>query len=243
MQVIPAIDLRGGQVVRLRQGDYSQQTTYSDDPLAVAAQFAKAGATRLHVVDLGGARYGTPSNASVYQRIAREVGVAVQVGGGLRTAQAIEAVLAAGADRVVLGTAAVDDPELVRQAVSFHGADRVVVGLDARDGMMAVKGWTEDTSVPVAELLTRMAGLGVARFIYTDIARDGTLTEPSFDAVADMVRHARQVSATIIASGGISDAEHLSRLAALDVEGAIVGSALYTGALNLAEAIRHVGQP
>ena len=243
MQVIPAIDLRGGQVVRLRQGEYSQQTTYSDDPLAVAAQFARAGATRLHVVDLDGARDGTPGNARVYQRITREAGVAVQVGGGLRTAQAIDAVLAAGADRVVLGTAAVDDPELVRQAVASHGAERVVVGLDARDGMVAVKGWTEGTTIPVAELLARMAGLGVVRFIYTDIARDGTLTEPSFDNVAAVMRHAQQVGVALIASGGISDAAQLSRLAALDVEGAIVGSALYTGALDLAEAIRQVGQP
>ena len=245
MEVIPAIDLREGQVVRLHQGDYGKQTVYSTDPVAVAQAFEAAGVPRLHIVDLDGALEGAPRNARVYEGIARNVRVPFQVGGGLRTLDAANEALAVGADRVVLGTAAVADTDLVGQVVAKHGAQRVVVGLDARDDLVAIKGWIEGTPVSATELMTRATATGVGHFVYTDIARDGTLTEPNFDAVAGMVRHAHGLvvegdwtgGVALTVAGGISTIAHLERLADLGAAGAIVGSAAYTGAIDLAEAV------
>ena len=237
MEVIPAIDLRGGRVVRLRQGDYSQETAYSADPVGVARGFQAEGAPRVHVVDLQGAAAGAPAHLEVLRRIVDTVEVPVQTGGGLRSMEMIGSALAAGAGRVVLGSVALEDPSLVEQAVAAHGAGRIVAGLDARDGLVAVHGWVEQSTVSAEELMERMATLGITRFVYTDIARDGTLTGPNFDVVAAMVRRGRELNATVIASGGVSTADHVRRLAELGAEGAILGSALYTGALTLAEAL------
>ena len=249
MEVIPAIDLREGKVVRLRQGDYQQQTTYSQDPVAVAQQFEAAGAPRLHIVDLDGALAGTPAQMSVYQQIARAVHIPIQVGGGLSTVEAVDQVVGAGVDRVVLGTVAVTDQRLVQEALARYGSSRIVVGLDARNGRIAVRGWTEATPLTAKQVMAVMAGMGVARFIYTDIARDGTLTEPNFEAVADMSQHAQALALglpehgtpLLIVAGGIGRMEHLLRLVPMGVEGVIVGSALYEGAIDLAHAIRTVG--
>ena len=246
MEIIPAIDLREGKVVRLRQGDYAKQTVYSADPVEVARRFEQAGAPRLHVVDLDGALAGSPRNAHVYRLIAGAVGIPIQVGGGLRTIKSVDDVMAMGADRAVLGTAAVSDPALVTEAIARHGVQRVVVGLDARDGKVAVQGWTVGTAVSAAELMERMAGLGVGRFVYTDIARDGTLTEPDLHGVFAMLHASKGIGVrggwaggpALIVSGGVGAMDHLKRLAAMGVEGAIVGSALYTGAIDLSAAIR-----
>ena len=234
MEIIPAIDLRLGRVVRLFQGDYDRQTSYSSDPVAVARQWEEQGASRLHVVDLDGAKSGQLHNLEIVRRIARAVDIPLQLGGGLRTLQAVESALQAGADRAVLGTAAINDPDLVASAVQAAGPSAVLVSVDARDGFVAVHGWTEGTQRTGSSLVAQMQALGVSRFLYTDISRDGTLTEPNFQAVADLVR---ETGATVLASGGVATVAHLQRLALLGVEGAILGRALYEGAVDLREAI------
>lgn len=242
MEIIPAIDLRGGAVVRLLQGNYDRQTTFDDDPVRVARRFEADGAPRIHVVDLDGAREGRRTQASEVRAVAAAVGVGVQLGGGLRSPGDLADAFADGVDRVVLGTAAVEEPALVEQALAAHGAERVVVGIDARDGMVSVAGWTEASEIAAADLLERMAGLGARRFVYTDITRDGTLTSPNFAAVSEMVERADAAGgARVIASGGIAEIAHLRTLAELGAEGAIVGSAIYRDALDLAAAVAELG--
>ena len=242
MEIIPAIDLRAGRCVRLYQGDYRRETVYSDDPLAVALGWQDQGAPRLHLVDLDGAAQGRPANLEVIAAIVTRLTIPVQVGGGIRDETTARALLDAGVNRVVIGTAAVQDPAFVQALCQAHGSEGVVVALDARDGLVAIKGWTESTAVSALGLARQMADLGVRRFLYTDIARDGTLTEPNFAATAALVKSLalREVEGTglaVLASGGIASLEHIRRLVATGVEGAVLGRALYTGALNLAEAI------
>ena len=238
MEVIPAIDLRGGRCVRLVQGDYDRETVFSDDPVATAERWAGEGAPRLHIVDLDGAREGRPVNDGAVRAIIAAVAAPVQVAGGVRDLDAIERWLAAGADRVVLGTAAVRDPALAQEAARRHG-ERIAVSVDGRDGLFAAEGWREQTDERVEELLRRFYELGVRRFIYTDIGVDGTLTAPNYAAVAALVR---ATSAPLFAAGGVAEVAHLVRLAALGVEGAIVGRALYEGRVRLPEALAAVGQ-
>jgi phosphoribosylformimino-5-aminoimidazole carboxamide ribotide isomerase len=234
MEIIPAIDIKDGHCVRLYQGDFEQVTIYDTDPVAVARRWAEQGAQRLHVVDLDGARSGHPVHADVISAIVRAVAVPVQLGGGLRDTASIRMALGWGVTRVILGTAAVEDPQLIAQLVSDHG-DAVVVGVDARDGLVATAGWLDTAAVQASDLVPQMAALGVRRFIYTDIARDGTLTEPNYSATAALVQ---PDGPAIIASGGVGSIEHLRRLATIGVEGAIIGRALYTGALSLREALQ-----
>jgi phosphoribosylformimino-5-aminoimidazole carboxamide ribotide isomerase len=234
MEVIPAIDLMGGRCVRLYQGDYERETVFSEDPVEVARGWVRSGATRLHVVDLDGARLGAPANLGVVRQIVSAVGVPVQLGGGIRTPETAAEIVGMGVARVMLGTVAVSQPELVRRLCGELGSEAVVVTVDARDGLVAVSGWTADSNVPAADVVRRMKAVGVHSFLYTDIARDGTLTEPNFDAIAEMVH---QAGACMMAAGGISTVQHLSRLADLGVAGAVVGTALYTGDINLPEAI------
>lgn len=242
MEIIPAIDLRGGAVVRLLQGNYDRQTTFGDDPIGVARGFEANGAPRIHVVDLDGAREGRRTQAAEVRAVAAAVGIPIELGGGLRSPEDIAEALADGVDRVVLGTAAVEQPALIEQAIAAHGAERIVVGIDAREGIASVSGWTESGSIPATDLLSRMAGVGVRRFIYTDITRDGTLTSPNFAAVGDMVERAEAAGgARIIASGGIAEIDHLRKLANLGAEGAIIGVAIYRGTLDLAAAVAELG--
>ena len=242
MEIIPAIDLRGGAVVRLLQGNYDRQTTFGDDPVGVARGFEADGAPRIHVVDLDGAREGRRTQAAEVRAVAAAVGIPIELGGGLRSAGVIAEAIADGVDRVVLGTAAVEEPELIEQALAAHGAERVIVGIDAREGIASVAGWTESGAIPASDLLNRMADMGVRRFIYTDITRDGTLTSPNFSAVADMVERADAAGgARIIASGGIAEIDHLRTLANIGAEGAIIGAAIYLGTLDLAAAVAELG--
>ena len=242
MEVIPAIDLRAGAVVRLAQGDYERQTTFSGDPVAVARSFEEAGAPRIHVVDLDAARSGVPAQAEVARAIAAAVAVPIELGGGMRTAADVAAAIEAGLDRIVVGTAAVRDPKLVSELLDVHGPERIVVGLDAVDGLIAVSGWTQSTGVPAADLMARMAEAGVRRFIATDVARDGMLSSPDYDGLAALVRRGRELGGVrVIASGGVAELDHLRRLAALGVEGAIVGRAIYEGTVDLAEAVAELG--
>ncbi len=233
MEIIPAIDIKDGRCVRLYQGDFQQVTVYDDDPVAVAQRWVREGAQRLHLVDLDGARIGMPIHTDIIHAIVQSAGVPVQLGGGLRSIEAIERALELGVQRVIVGTAAVRDPDLIAYLVQQFG-DAIAVAIDARNGMATTAGWTETATISAVDLLERMATLGVRRIIYTDISRDGTLSEPNVAATGALVRPG---GPAIIASGGISAIDHLRRLAAVGVEGAIVGRALYTGDLSLREAL------
>ena len=249
MQVIPAIDLRLGQAVRLMQGDYDKEKVYSNDVVALAKRFEAAGAQRLHVVDLDGALAGKPTQLETYRRMAQSIGIPVQVGGGIRTMKDLEEVFGAGIDRVILGTVSVTNQELIKDAIAQYGKNKIVVGLDARQGMINVKGWTESTSVDMLDLITLMVDLGVGGFVFTDILRDGTLTEPNFESILNVFEHIQKITSQtgvkkapmLIVSGGVGQIEHLVRLKHLDIDGVIVGSAIYEGAMDLREAIVSVG--
>ena len=234
MEVIPSIDLKSGRCVRLYQGDYQQETVYSEDPISVASTWQEQGASRLHLVDLDGAAQGNPANLEIISAIVSQLIIPVQVGGGIRELATAEKLFSLGVDRVVIGTAAVENPRLVQELCQRHGGQRVVVALDARGSQIAIKGWTEDTSVSVLELANDMAQLGVCRLLYTDIARDGTLTEPNFAANRNLVEN---TGLAVQASGGIASLEHIDRLSQTGVEAVILGRALYTGDIKLAEAI------
>ena len=230
MQVIPAIDLRGGRCVRLLHGDFSHETVYGDDPVAMARHWADAGAALLHVVDLDGAAAGRPVQTDLIAAICAALPIPVEVGGGLRIQEDIDATLAAGVARVVLGTAAIEDPDLVTAMLAAHGPERIVLGLDARDGYVATGGWLATSSVRAADLAQAMAVRGVRRVVATDIARDGARTGPNVDYLAAVAAS----GLVVIASGGVKDRGHLALLAAIPgVEAAIVGTALYTGDLIL----------
>lgn len=238
IEIIPAVDLKGGKCVRLYQGDYSREVQFSDDPLDVALKWQSMGASRIHVVDLDGAASGELSNTDIIQNIASALLIPSQLGGGIRDLITIEKVLRMGIERVILGTVAAEDPALVAQACQRFN-DYIIVSIDARDGMVATHGWQKDTSRTTVEFAGQMIRLGVKRFIYTDIVRDGTLTEPNFSAIAELVN---SVTVPVIAAGGISSILHLKMLKKFGVEGAIIGKALYTGDINLKSALAAVNQ-
>lgn len=233
MEIIPAIDIKQGKCVRLYQGDYSQETIYSLEPAVVAQRWESQGATRIHIVDLDGAAQGKPQNMEAIKTIINKVKVPLQLGGGLRHRQTVERLLELGIERVVLGTAAVEDPLLVEELCISFG-DRIVVSIDAQDGLVASHGWKRKSTLAAAELARRIACLGARRLVYTDISRDGTLTSPNFLAIAELLSLA---TIPIIAAGGISSLAHLERLAGMGVEAAIVGKALYTGDIDLPQAL------
>jgi phosphoribosylformimino-5-aminoimidazole carboxamide ribotide isomerase len=240
MDVIPAIDLLDGQCVRLRQGDYDRVTRFSDDPLEQALSWEKQGAGRLHLVDLDAARSGQPHNDAVIRRITAALSIPVQLGGGVRTAERAEELLACGLDRVILGTAALEDPQLVRDLARRH-PHRIVVGIDARDGLVATRGWIEASSVSATELAAGFAGSGIAAIISTDISTDGTLAGPNLEALRQM---ALASPVPVIASGGVGSLTDLLSLLALEplgIAGVIVGRALYDGSVDLGEALAAVG--
>ena len=208
---------------------------FADDPVEMAVRWSDLGARRLHVIDLDAAKLGEPVNLDIVERIASSTDASVQVGGGVRTIDTARRVLAVGADRVLIGTAAIEDPEVTREACDRLGPEAVVINVDARDGYVAMKGWTETSTVKAADLIADLTAVGALRFMYTDIARDGTLTEPNFPAVQALVPQAP----SLLAAGGISSLGHLKQLASLGVEGAIVGTAVYTGDIDLREAVKH----
>ena len=224
--------------MRLYQGDFNRETVYSDDPLSVAHRWQAEGAPRLHLVDLDGAAQGDPSNREKISQIIKALSIPVQVGGGIRALSTAAALIDYGADRVVIGTAAVENPELAEALTSRFGSQRVVVALDARDGKVSTRGWTENTDVDVLALADSMAQLGVVRLLYTDISRDGTLTEPNYAANAELVENSGMA---VQASGGIASVAHILKLKDTGAEGVILGRALYTGAVDLREAIEAVG--
>lgn len=240
MDILPAIDLLDGRCVRLHQGDYQQVTHFSDDPVAQALSWQQQGAARLHLVDLDGARSGTPVNDSIVRSIVNTLSIPVQLGGGVRTAERAEDLLACGLDRVILGTVAVEDPDLVIKLARRHPG-RIVVGIDARDGRVATQGWLQGSSLKATDLAARFEGSGVAALITTDISTDGTLAGPNIPFLRAM---ADASTIPVIASGGVgclSDLLSLLSLAPRGVEGVIVGRALYDGRIDLVEALQAVG--
>lgn len=241
MEVIPAIDLLQGHCVRLYQGDYQKSETFNEDPVEVAIQWVDQGATRLHLVDLDGAKAGEQLNLKAIEAIVKAISpVPVQVGGGLRSYASVSNLLGLGVQRAILGTVAVENPDLVGQLCQeFSG--QIAVGIDARNGKVATRGWLETSEVMATDLATQMAQLGVATIIYTDIHRDGTLTGPNIPALREL---AGQIDVPIVASGGVSSLTDLLSLLALEsmgVNSVIVGRALYTGDVSLKDAIRAVG--
>jgi phosphoribosylformimino-5-aminoimidazole carboxamide ribotide isomerase len=240
MDVIPAIDLLEGRCVRLYQGDYGQAQTFDENPVEVARQWTAEGASLLHVVDLDGAKAGHPINLPAIEAIVRAVDVPVQVGGGLRDRTSVTTLLNLGVERVILGTIAVEQPDLVNQLCQEF-PEKIVVGIDARNGRVATRGWIETSEVMATDLAQEMAAQGVAAIIYTDIHRDGTLQGPNLAALREL---ADSTTVPVIASGGVSSVTDLLSLLALEpvgVTGAIVGRALYTGDISLKEALRAVG--
>ncbi len=236
MKLYPAIDILGGSAVRLVRGDFALKRVYDEDPVAAARAWVQAGARRLHVVDLDGARQGEPVNLGQLEQIAA-LGVPVQYGGGLRSAEAVEAALAAGAERVVLGTVAVTDPPVLESALAGHGAERVVVSVDVRAGEVSIRGWTEAAGGGLRELIAELLARGVRELAYTDVDRDGLLSGPDAHRLATIAEAARP--ARLIYSGGIGQLADLQRLAGLRIEnldGVIVGKALYEGRFSIADA-------
>ena len=233
MIIFPAIDLRGGKCVRLIQGDFDKETVYSDDPQATALKWQSMGAKFLHVVDLDGARKGSPQNLDAIKNILDAVEIPIEVGGGIRTLDDMETLLTLGVRRVILGSVAVENISLVEEAVKKFG-DRIVVGIDAKNGFVAVHGWEKSSAVKVGELAKKIVAAGVETIIYTDISKDGMLSGVNVESFTEL---AEESGAQIIASGGVKSIEDIRALKAAKISGVIVGKAIYTGALDLKAAI------
>ncbi|WP_046216279.1 1-(5-phosphoribosyl)-5-[(5-phosphoribosylamino)methylideneamino]imidazole-4-carboxamide isomerase [Paenibacillus wulumuqiensis] len=237
--IYPAIDIRGGRCVRLIQGDYNQETVYNEDPAAVAADFAAQGAGYVHLVDLDGAKAGHPVNHELIGRIARLVDVPVQIGGGLRTLEDVKTLLGLGVSRVIIGTAAIEDREFTESVLATYGS-QVAIGIDARNGYVATRGWLETSEVKADELARELAAKGAETFIFTDISRDGMMQGPNIEAIAAI---AQASGKQVIASGGVTVLDDLVKLAERreqGISGAIVGKAIYTGKIDLKQALQTI---
>lgn len=237
--IYPAIDIRNGKCVRLIQGDYNQETVYNEQPVEVAKQWQQKDADWIHLVDLDGAKAGRPINHELIGEIAKSVDVPVQMGGGLRTMQDVELLLNLGVSRVIIGTAAIEDRNFVESLLANYG-EQVAIGIDARNGYVATRGWLETSEVKAEDLAAQLAEKGAKTFIFTDISRDGMMQGPNVQAILDMAKASGQ---TVIASGGVSRYEDLEALAKHEqdgIGGAIVGKALYTGSIDLKDALRRI---
>ena len=240
MEIIPAIDLKGGKCVRLRQGEFTQVETYTEDPVKYAQRWEQEGAKRLHIVDLDGARTGMPQNMEAVRNIMRRVSIPVQLGGGIRNAEIVERMLRIGVDRVILGTSAASDEQMTQGALMQFG-DKIIIGVDAKDGFVSVQGWQAQTGESAVAFARRMESLGAKRIIFTDIARDGMLSGPNTEALREILA---TVSIPVIASGGIASVDDVRTLAGLgsaNLEGVIVGKALYAGRITVRDAVAAAG--
>ena len=233
MILYPAIDLVGGKAVRLYKGDYARMTVYSEDPVSVARDFQAAGAKRMHLVDLEAAKYGVPENAETIRAILENTDLFLEVGGGIRNMQTLEAYLSLGVDRAILGTAAVTDPAFLREAVAKYG-EKVAVGVDLKDGFVAIKGWTETSELTADAFFAQMEQLGVKTVICTDISRDGAMKGTNRELYQAL---SEKFSIDLIASGGVSSMEDILALKEMGLHGAIIGKAYYTGAIDLKQAL------
>lgn len=233
MTIFPAIDLFDGKAVRLFKGDYNQMTVYNENPLEVARDFKACGATHIHTVDLEGAKDGTTPNLDTVCKIKRETGLFIEIGGGIRSIEVIDRYISAGIDRVILGTAAVSNPEFVKCAVEKYG-EKIAVGIDIKDGFVAIKGWTETSAIDAFDFCEQMQNIGVKTVICTDISKDGAMQGTNHELYKAL---SEKFSINIIASGGVSSIEDVKRLTAQRLYGAIIGKAYYTGAIDLKETI------
>ena len=233
MLIYPAIDMYEKKAVRLYKGDYAQMTVYSENPCAVAQEFKRCGATHIHLVDLEGAKVGTTPNFELVKAIKEETGLFCEIGGGIREMDTIKKYVDSGIDRVILGTAAVTSPGFVEEAVKAYG-DKIAVGIDIKDGFVAIKGWTETSEENAMDFTAKMQAIGVKTMICTDISRDGAMKGANHELYRQL---AQRFDMNIIASGGVSSMEDVEKLAALNIHGAIVGKAYYTGAIDLTTAI------
>ena len=233
MYIFPAIDLYEGKAVRLFKGDYAQMTIYSENPAEIAADFAASGAKHLHLVDLEGAKYGTTPNLRTIENILSKSGLFTEVGGGIRSMEVVDRYLSAGVDRVILGTAAVNDPDFLHRAVGKYG-EKIAVGVDIKDGMVAIKGWTEKSALDAFTFCHDLQKLGVTTVICTDISKDGAMMGANHELYSRLMD---ELSMQIVASGGVSSIDDVKRLADMKMYGAIIGKAYYTGAISLKEAI------
>ena len=237
MYIIPAIDLIDGKAVRLVKGDYGKVTVYSDDPAGVAESFEREGAKLLHVVDLDGAKDGTTANFDTVAEIIRRTGLSVEIGGGIRDIERIKKYMDVGVDRVIIGTAAVTDTDFLSEAVRLYG-ERIVVGVDVKDGYEAIKGWLEVSELTCVDFCERLSGMGVNTVICTDISKDGMMSGTNIELYREL---SERFGMNIIASGGVSSIDDVKKLVEMDIYGAIVGKAIYTGAITLSEAIDVAG--
>lgn len=233
MIILPAIDLLGRKAVRLLKGDYNQVTVYSDSPLEVAEKFKSFGATHIHMVDLDGAKYGTAPNMDIVAEVAEKTGLFIEIGGGIRSMETVKKYIDAGISRVILGTAAICDEDFLKEAVKAYG-EKIAVGADVKDGKIAVKGWLEQSDVTLDEFFLKMQDLGVKNIICTDISRDGAMRGTNLELYREL---SEKYSLDITASGGVSSIEDVKRLREMNLYGAIIGKAYYTGAVDLKEAI------
>ena len=233
MIILPAIDLYEGKAVRLYKGDYENMTIYSDNPVEIAEDFKNCGATHIHMVDLEGAKDGTTPNLGIVKQVAEETGLFVEIGGGIRSMETVEAYLSAGVSRVILGTAAVNDEEFLKKAVAEYSS-AIAVGADVKDGYVAIKGWLEKSQYTLDQFMEKMQGLGIETIICTDISKDGAMKGTNLELYREL---SEKFSMNIIASGGVSSMEDVRELRTMDVHGAIIGKAYYTGAIDLKEAI------
>ncbi|EAD3595216.1 1-(5-phosphoribosyl)-5-[(5-phosphoribosylamino)methylideneamino]imidazole-4-carboxamide isomerase [Listeria monocytogenes] len=233
MQIFPAIDLKNGQCVRLFQGDFSKKTVVNEDPIAQAKAFATDGATYLHIVDLDGALEGRPINLEIIQKMKKAAKIPVQVGGGIRSMAQVDYYLESGIDRVIIGSAALTDPDFLRAAVQKYGT-KIAAGIDAKNGFVAIRGWLDVSQVSYLDLAKQMEKVGVETIIYTDISRDGTLTGPNLEQMANLKEH---VKVSLIASGGVSSRADLEALAKLGLYGAIAGKALYNRQISMSDIV------
>jgi len=236
MQIIPAIDIKNGKCVRLYQGDYDKETVYYDDPLLVARKWKKNGAKSIHVVDLDGAKIGKSQVVEIVKRIIEEVKIPVEVGGGMRDLSSVEKLLNIGVNRVILGTIAIEDPDLLKQLIDLYG-ERMIVSLDAKNGKLMKKGWLEKSNFNLIPTVKQLELMGVKTIIYTDTTRDGTLTEPNYESIK-LLRIVTKMK--LIVAGGISSTNQVKKLKDLKVDGVIIGKALYERNIDLKEVIKYV---
>ncbi|MBR48655.1 MAG: 1-(5-phosphoribosyl)-5-[(5-phosphoribosylamino)methylideneamino]imidazole-4-carboxamide isomerase [Chloroflexi bacterium] len=236
MEIIPAIDIRGGMCVRLTQGDYSQETVFDEDPLNVVDRWLISGANSIHIVDLDGARSGLAVNQSLIRRMVNSSSdLNIQLGGGIRSSEIVEEYINLGVNRLILGTAAVKDQKLVQWQIDTWGTESLVISIDARNGFVEIDGWTKNSGILASELIAQMMNLGVQNFLYTDILKDGMLTEPNYKFIEELLN---KFDIKLQAAGGISSLAHLEKLNELGVDYAIVGKAIYTGRIDLSQATK-----
>lgn len=234
MKIYPAIDLKDGKCVRLKKGNFDEMTIFNDDPASVAVDFEKKGASFIHVVDLDGARLGSGYNHDAIEKILRKVNIPIQVGGGIRCIADVAEKIQLGVNRVILGTVAIKSPDLVAKSIGMFGSEKIVVGVDAVDGFVAVEGWEEVSKVEVVKLCMDMKKIGVKTIVYTDISKDGMMQGPNVEMTKEI---SEKTGIDIIASGGVSSIRDLEKISDTSIHGAIIGKAIYAGAINLEEAI------